>query len=216
MKAKTGVWVIVTVLISVLGLPLTAGCGMGDKLEALRDEFNQTSDLPTVGIQLETPKAAEGDQNLSAGVLADLTDPSQTKTVLLYFTDQSGANLVAEERTIKKVEGIGRAVMQELLKGPIQPELSEALPINTQLLDINIKDDGLAIVDFSQELAEGLAESSSAERMAVYSIVNTLSQFPTVERVQIRVEGKNVNTLKGAVRLDQELTEDASLIKEAA
>ncbi|MDR1205308.1 MAG: GerMN domain-containing protein [Peptococcaceae bacterium] len=208
MKAKTGM---LAMVVLAAGLQWAAGCGVGDKLEALRGEFNETSELPSVGVQLETPEVSAEDLVQSAGALAD---PSQSKTVLLYFTDQSGANLVAEERMIPKVEGIGRAVMQELLKGPVQPELAEALPQATQLLDINIKEDGLAIVDFSKELAEGLADSSSAERMAVYSIVNTLSQFPSVERVQIRVEGKNVNTLKGAVRLDQELTEDVTLIKE--
>jgi spore germination protein GerM len=205
MKAKTGV----AAIIVLAGLQLAAGCGVGDKLEALRGEFNETSELPSVGVQLETPEVSAEDLVQSAGALAD---PSQSKTVVLYFTDQSGANLVAEERMIPKVEGIGRAVMQELLKGPVQPELAEALPQATQLLDINIKEDGLAIVDFSKELADDLADSSSAERMAVYSIVNTLSQFPSVERVQIRVEGKNVNTLKGAVRLDQELTEDVTLV----
>jgi spore germination protein GerM len=162
--------------------------------------------------QIETPQVPDTPAVSVGEPSADLGD---TVSVSLYFADQSGESLVAEQRDVQKVEGIGRAVIQELLKGPVQPELAEAVPENTQLLDINIKEDGLAIVDFSKELAEGLSDSSAAEKMAIYSIVNTLTQFPSVERVQIRVEGKNVNTLKGAVRLDQELIRDTALVTQA-
>jgi spore germination protein GerM len=198
--------------VGILGLYGVTGCGIGDRLAALKGEFNQISETPSMSIQIETPQVPD------APVISDgepAPDPGGTVSVSLYFADQSGATLVAEQRNVQKVEGIGRAVIQELLKGPVQPELAEAVPQNTQLLDINIKEDGLAIVDFSKELAEGLSDSSTAEKMAVYSIVNTLTQFPSVNRVQIRVEGKNVNTLKGAVRLDQELIQNSALVTQA-
>ena len=55
--------------------------------------------------------------------------------------------------------------------------LKSALPPGTRLLDINITPEGTCIVDFSSHIE---VSGSKAEALAVFSIVNTLSQFPTV------------------------------------
>ena len=121
--------------------------------------------------------------------------------------------MVAEERKISKVTGIARATMEELIKGPTELGLKATLPVNTKLLDINIREDGLAIVDFSGDLIKELPTTATAEKLAVYSIVNTLSQFPTVQEVEMRIDGRNVDTLLGYVDLDQTLVQDTSMIK---
>lgn len=121
--------------------------------------------------------------------------PAATITVALYYPDASGERLVAEKRSIKKVEGIARATLEELLKGPTQAEHLNVFPEKTRLLDINVKEDGSCIVDLSQE-AENAA-SKEQERLMVYSIVNTLSAFPSVKEVHFRVEGEDVETLAG-------------------
>jgi spore germination protein GerM len=186
---------------------LVSGCSLLDKVASLKEGFsksartnNPTATGPTVVIDVPktaTPAAVTG----------------ESKTVTLYFADASGEKLVAEERTIGKVTGIGRACMEELVKGPSQSSLKPTLPASTKILDINVRQDGLAIVDFSGNLIKDLPASAQAEKLAVYSIVNTLTQFPTVQKVELRVDGKKVDTLLGHVKLNQNLVRNTSLIK---
>ncbi len=175
-----------------------SGCFLTDKFTALKQEFNEdTTQTPTVVI--ETPKTT-----MASGEL---------KTLTLYFTDEAGQKLVVEERNVEKATGIARSSMEELIKGPTQTGLKATLPASARLLDINIRPDGLAIVDFSGNLVKDLPVSATSEKLAVYSIVNTLTQFPTVSKVELRIDGKKVDTLLGYVKLNQDLVKNTSMIQ---
>ncbi len=194
-----------TLLIAVvlmLVILITAGCGLTDKLSSLKEGFNEGEG---VSVENQTPTVViEGSETSS--VLQE-----ETKAVLLYFVDATGNKLVAEERMIPKVEGIARAAMNELIKGPALLGLQSVIPTSTVLLDINVRPEGLAIVDFSADLIEDMPISANAEKLVVYSIVNTLCQFPTVDRVEMRVDGKQVDTLLGFVDFGEEITANADL-----
>ena len=138
---------------------------------------------------------------------------TETKLITLYFADPLTKKLVSEEREIAKVTGIARATLEELIKGPLGLNLEPTIPANTKLLDINVRDDGLAIVDFSGDLIRDLPISVAAEELAVFSIVNTLTQFPTVEEVELRVEGQKMETLLGYLQWEETLIRDVSLIE---
>lgn len=140
-----------------------------------------------------------------------LTDMMDKITVVLYFANDQGY-LVAEQRDIPKVDGLARVTMQELAKGSQGGMgLLPTLPVGTQLRDINIRD-GLCIVDFTGEIKENHAGGSIGELLTVYSIVNTLSQFASVQEVQILVNGQFVETLAGHVEINQPLSRDDSVI----
>lgn len=197
---KKAVLLMALLLISTMFL---GGCFLTDKLSALKQGFSQ--DDKQAGSEIQTPTVVIETQNTAAL-------NGETKKIALYFKDAAG-KLVLEERTIPKVEGIARSVMEELIKGPTQAGLEATLPVGTRLLDINVRPDGLAIVDFSGELITKLPASAQAEKLAVYSIVNTLTQFPTVETVELRVDGQRVSTLLGYVDINKDLVRNTSLIK---
>lgn len=193
---------VLVVLMAFFTTMVLSGCWLTDKVVSLKDGFGKgnvktESNSPTVVI--ETPN------NISA--------TGEAKTLTLYFIDSSGSKLTAEQRKVAKVTGVARSSMEELIKGPKQAGLKPALPASTRLLDINVKPDGLAIVDFSGDLIKDLPASATSEKLAVYSIVNTLTQFPTVQKVELRVDGKKVDTLLGYVKIDQALDRNTSLIK---
>lgn len=127
-------------------------------------------------------------------------------TIDLYFARRDGNGLEVEKRDIPKVEGIARQTMHELLTGPRNPNLKQALPAGTKLLDINLKPDGLCIVNFNDRIGE--IEGRKGEVLAVYSVVNTLAQFPTVKRVDFLIEGEPVDTLAGTVDLSNPVAAD--------
>lgn len=181
-----------------------SGCGLLDKV---RQDFNNDKNVAEENNLFEEPT-----------VIFETPEDTTTMTneinrITLYFTDPVENKLVAEEREIPKVIGIARATMEELIKGPLGSDLEATLPASTRLLDINVREDGLAIVDFSGELIKNLPASATAEELAVYSIVNTLTQFPTVQEVEMRIDGRNVDTLLGYVELDENLVRNTSIIK---
>ncbi|MCG0278405.1 MAG: GerMN domain-containing protein [Thermanaeromonas sp.] len=178
---------------------LLSGCGLAQNLSNKKDSQ----------VEVQTPQ-----QGLAQPEKPQLTETQETTKVILYFSDPTGQKLVAEERAIPKVEGIARAAMEELIKGPAPgSQLLPTIPKGTVLKDINIRPDGLARVDFSKELITNHSGGSLGESLTVYSIVNTLTQFPTVKQVQILVEGKVVDTIAGHVDVSSAMTRNEAIIK---
>lgn len=132
-------------------------------------------------------------------------------TVVLYFVNTNGY-LQAEQRTVKKTPGIARQAIYELCRGPQSQSLAATLPDGTRLLDINIKD-GLCTVNFSRELVAKHSGGSGAENATVYSIVNTLTQFSSINQVQILVEGQVVDSIAGHLDVSVPITRDDEIIR---
>jgi len=193
------------VIILIVGCMLVmAGCGAINTLTSLKEKFRGeeeptiTIDIPEENQFQEVPMNAED---------YSLEEPGEQIVVQLWFGDSQGQTLVMEEREISKVEGIGRATVNELIKGPsADSDLLPIIPVGTVLKDINVKSDGLVIVDFSKELIDNHIGGTTSEALTVYSIVNTLTQFPTVDRVQFLVEGQYVETLTGHMDLSQAIS----------
>lgn len=192
----------------VLGVLLAASCG--DSVDRVREDFEGQPPADSGEIPEGAPEAVP---EASGGDWLQSQLPSDVVPVKLYFSDMGGQYLVEEERAIPKVEGIGRATMEELIAGP-SPEsgLLPTIPVGTVLRDINVRPDGLAIVDFSRDLVDNFVGGSESERLVVYSIVNTLAQFPTVDRVSILVEGQEVSTLAGHVETAEALAPALDLV----
>lgn len=120
-------------------------------------------------------------------------------SVRLYFIDPKQNKLAVEERSIDKVEGIARQTMAELIKGPSSAEYEAVFPAGTRLLDINIKPEGLCIVDLSSE-ADKIAGQEQGNFM-IQAVADTLGQFPSIKEVSFLINGEKVNTLGGAVSI---------------
>ncbi|HHY59860.1 MAG TPA: GerMN domain-containing protein [Clostridia bacterium] len=197
--------VAVLVMLTVTALFLLTGCGAKQTLSALKERFNR--DQSTA----EQPVEPMPEQFVPSW--EETSPPEDMREVVLYFADGYGQSLVAETRLIPKTEGIARATINELLAGPSPDSgLLPTVPYGTMLRDINVKDDGLIIVDFSRELIDNHAGGQLGETLTVYSIVNTLAQFPTVERVRFLVEGQEVSTIAGGIDLRQDIYPDTSLV----
>jgi spore germination protein GerM len=142
--------------------------------------------------------------------------PKEKKGVVLYFSDGEGEYLIGEKREIVRkgpVEKEATEMIAELLKGP-RGELLPTLPPQTKLLALQLNADGVAKVDFSQSLSRNHPGGSSAEVITVYSIVNSLIlNFPEIKRVQILIEGKEVETLTGHLALKRPISSKPDLIK---
>jgi spore germination protein GerM len=65
-------------------------------------------------------------------------------------------------------------------------------------------DSGTVYLDFSSELVASHPGGSAAEYCTVASIVRTVGEnFPEVQRVQILVDGSQIETIAGHIRADE-------------
>jgi len=78
------------------------------------------------------------------------------------------------------------------------------IPSGTRLLGIKI-DGGTASVNFSSEFKKNFHGGDEQEAQAVDSVLMTLGQFHTVDRVQFLVEGNSSDTLGGHADLSAPL-----------
>lgn len=198
------------VVMMVLLITITAGCGVIKNLiSGVGNETGQPAAETDTGL---APENADVNQvvGLEAGEQAPVTDPIE---VTLYFADKDGNSLAPEVRTIQKTEGMAKAAVGELIAGPSAGiDLLPTIPQGTELLDINIKEDGLCIVDFSADLIGEGAGGVIPDNLMVYSIVNTLSEFPSIDRVQFRIEGQIVETLGENISALAPIAADPGLI----
>ena len=121
--------------------------------------------------------------------------------VTIYFAKYSDnqAYLDPEIRKISKDANFYKTVIEELIKGPVNKELYPTIPSDTKVNYV-IVSDNLATVDFSKEIitnAEQIPHSSTTEILAIYSIVNTLTNFEEIKKVKITVEGKDNGQIDG-------------------
>ena len=137
--------------------------------------------------------------------------------VKLFFGTPGSTMLQSEERSIPYHDTLlaqAREVMNALVAGP-QTKLVSAIPDGTKLLDVMVSKDGIAYVDFSQEIVSNHQGGSTGEMITVYSIVNTLStNLPQIHGVQILVEDHSVDTLNGHMDLSRPLKPDFSMARD--
>ena len=140
---------------------------------------------------------------LLAALLASLSFYACTPKVdvSIYFAKYSDNQvyLDPEIRKISKDTNFYKSVIEELIKGPVNKELYPTIPSDTKVNYVTVTDN-LAIVDFSKEIitsAEQIPHSSTTEILAIYSIVNTLTNFEEIKKVKITVEGKDSGQIDG-------------------
>ncbi len=134
-----------------------------------------------------------------------------TDEVILYFSTRDAMYLVGEKREVA-VEEIYFNTVAGLIEGPRASDLSPTIPEEVKLLGIEIKD-GTASINFNQALIENHWGGSSGESLTVYSVVNTLTQFPDIDRVQFLIEGEKVETLAGHIYLTEPIDRNEDIIK---
>ncbi len=105
-------------------------------------------------------------------------------------------------------------LIDELIKGPENTEENlRVLPEGTTILNYSYnKDTKVATIDMGGKIRE--AKGSMGEIFAVYSIVNTLADIEGIEKVQILVDGKILESLSGHIYLGEALVPDYSFLED--
>ena len=140
-------------------------------------------------------------------------------TATLFYGAADGTGLIPVRREVPLAEGIvpqGRAILAAQLEPAPAPHVS-VIPPGTTLRAFYVTQQGDAFVDLSPNVTTGHPGGSYTELLTVHAIVNAVTaNLPTVQRVQILVDGKEADTLAGHVDLRRPLSRDASFVRPAA
>jgi spore germination protein GerM len=129
-------------------------------------------------------------------------------TATLFYVAEDGMALVPTQREVPFAESVAeqaRAIVEAQLAAT-PPQVS-AIPAGVVLRDVFVTERGDAFVSLSADLTAKHPGGSLYEVFTVYTIVNALTvNLPAITRVQILVEGKEVDTLAGHVDLRHPLS----------
>lgn len=139
---------------------------------------------------------------------------SRIKARLFYLT-ADGLRLQPSEQEVEfgaTTAEQARRIVEAQLRPPAEPMVS-AVPQGTTLRELFLTEAGDAYVDFSPELSRNHTGGSLDEILTVYTIVGALTEnLPGIQRVQILIDGHEVDTLAGHVDLRRPLARTSEWI----
>ena len=152
------------------------------------------------------PAPPSGAAPTAAAAVPGAAEPKIKAT--LYYISEDGLSLPGVQRDVSFgdpiVEQARRIVEAQLAAAPA-PYVSP-IPAGTKLRALYVGDRGDAFVDLSGEVRAAHSGGSLDELFTTYAIVNALTvNLPAITRVQILVDGKEVDTLAGHVDLRRPL-----------
>lgn len=122
----------------------------------------------------------------------------------LLYISEDGMRLVPADREVPygaTPTEQATALVEALLSEAPAPYKS-AVPVNASVRGVFLTDQGDAFVDLTKEAVTEHTGGSLDELFSVYAIVNTLTgNLPAIKRVQILIDGKEVDSLAGHVDL---------------
>lgn len=140
------------------------------------------------------------------------------KEIILYYPDESGEYLIASKHIFEidpddKDDNLYEDIVEELIEGPDNPrEGVSVIPKKTKVLGVVIKNK-IAYVNLSKYFETHFPGGSTSEIMIIGSIVDTLTNLEEIDKVQILVEGKKIDSLSGHFDLTSPLKRMPNLIK---
>ncbi len=188
---------------SILVLALTLLCAM---VLAGCDEQKQGEAGSKTVVSSSSGSSSSSSSSSQSGSKAQLVN------IKVYYPDENATGLVAVEKSIKDTDNKYQAAVEALMAGTDKKGLANVFPKKAKLLQVTVSGK-VAKVDFSRELQKNFVGGSTGEEMLVGSVVNTLTEFPEIQKVQILVDGQEVETLSGHMDLSQPLPRMTELLK---
>ena len=141
------------------------------------------------------------------------SEPTEYAILKLYFANADGSDLVVEERVVEVSANQSRekTILEQLIAGPLEDGCYPTIPVETKIQDVTTTSDGTCYVNLSQDFVSKHNGGSTGELLTVYSIVNSLCEVDTVERVQFLIDGVKLDEFKGHIDFKTPFTAVSSL-----
>jgi germination protein M len=135
-----------------------------------------------------------------------------SREVILYFSTKDFTSLVKEVHTVKisDKQPVEQYIVGELIAGPVNKDFQPVLSQDTPLISAETRD-GVCYVNFKQGFVDRNTGSAQKERIAIYSIVNSLTELDNVQQVQFLIDGKKVDKF-GNMSISELFAKNATIV----
>jgi len=155
-------------------------------------------DVPeeTTIIEEDDELALEDEGELDVGEIEDELETEETVLRELYLIDADGL-VVPQRMELPKTESAALTTMQYMVKdGPVTELLPNGfqavLPANTEILGMNLSEDGTLTIDLSEEFTNYEAKD---EVKILEAITHTMTQFENIERIKLWINGEELSEM---------------------
>lgn len=163
------------------------------------------------------PPAPNEDVEVAARPTAETPPAAPRIKARLFYLSADGLKLQPSEQEVL-LGTTAAAQARHLVEAQLAPPPAtfvSAVPQGTTLKELFLTPRGEAYVDLSAEVVKNHSGGSLDEMLTVYTIVAVLTEnLPSVTRVQILIDGREVDTLAGHVDLRQPLTSATAWIEQ--
>ena len=134
------------------------------------------------------------------------------QTGTLYYASKNGKKLVPVDKTfyILANESSEKTIIKQLMESGKAGEYKSAIPKGTKLISVSTVD-GVCFVVFDEAFME--QDYSVKEDVVIYSIVNSLCEMKTINKVQISVKGESGKVYREKFSLDDTYERNLDLVE---
>lgn len=156
-----------------------------------------------------------GPMNRSNMVIAPEISAETTEYAILtlYFANHNYTDLQIEERVIEvnANQTSEKTVLEQLIAGPESTDAQATVPVDTKIRDVTTTKDGICYVNLSNDFVAKHIGDEMAEKLTIYSIVNSLCELDHVDKVQFLIEGKKVDKFRDYLEIKTPFTAISSM-----
>ncbi len=136
----------------------------------------------------------------------------QHATIELYFSNAAGDGLVLETQRVYYNSNVSleKLVIEHLLAGPRSEVAIASIPAETKLVNVSVTD-RICYVNFDEGFFT--QNYNISEPVVIYSLVDSLTALPHIDKVQIAVNGDTSGVYRESMQLGTIYEEDLSYVR---
>jgi len=185
-----------------------------DNTEASGEQLDEEKGIAKEDIYEDTDEVEDKDKTSSVSEAS--SELTNELTIKVYYADSQGEYLVPELRTINTLgveEGSNKYIdaLKELVEPPGNDNLIRLVP-ETTVINSVIVNNKIAELDLSESFMTDRFVSDTADILLIYSIVNTLTEFPEIHAVTFFIDGKKIDIF-GQLDIKDPIYRDETKIK---
>lgn len=133
--------------------------------------------------------------------------------LVLFFSNETGDKLVQEKREVVHNinTSVEKLIVDELIGGPRNQNLQPTLNSGIKVLNVSVNEN-VCYINFDSSFLT--TSTNVSDYMTIYSIVNSLSELSTVNKVQITVEGSQDIMYRDSISLNTLFERNLDYIEE--
>lgn len=134
--------------------------------------------------------------NVLEGITQRMVKSQEKVNILLYFPSYDVTSLKAEDRLIDNRDSIEKSIVKEIIKGPMTEGKSQIVSPKTKVKKIK-RQGNMVTLNLSKDFLKPINSNPEENYFKIYSIVNSLTELPGIQYVDLYVENKHISKFTG-------------------